>query len=519
MACVAAMVFAACGGTGESGTSPPGGNPDAGIPSPGKDAAPLPGPDAGIGLGATPYSGGTHFRVWAPNATSVAVEGDWNQFSATADPMTMGTDGDWSADIPAASVGQQYAYRIVNGTSKATRADPRAYQMTNAAGRSIIYDQNAYAWKSGTFAEPDLSAMVIYEMHIGTFNVAPADAGTTPGTWQSAIAKLDTLAALGVDMVEVMPPAEFEGDFSWGYDPSYPMAPSSAYGTPDDAKAFIDAAHADGIGVIIDVVHNHYGPDDLSMWCFDLDCLGAGGIYFYTDGNAQTAWGPRPDYGRQEIRDYITDSTRLWLDTYRADGLRWDSTSNIRANNGAAIPDGLTLLQQLNDLVDATAPGKIMIAEDMQNDSSITAATSGGGAGFDSQWDPGFCNPVDDAIIASQDTDRDMNSVASAISGNGAGWQRVIFTESHDQVANGRSRVPEMITPGDPGSIYARKRSTLGAALALTSPGIPMLFMGQEFLTGSYFQDNVPLELDAPHDLPRHLADLHRSARPPPHLQ
>jgi 1,4-alpha-glucan branching enzyme len=454
-------------------------------------------PDAGVPLGATPLrsgGNGVHFRVWAPNATSVAVEGDWNSFSQTADPMTKDPDGTWRLDIATATVGQSYAYRIVNGTAKGTRADPRAFAMTNAAGKSIIVDQNAFAWQSGAFTEPALSNLIIYELHLGSFNVDPANAGTKPGTWATAMAKLDYLVSLGVNAVEIMPPAEFPGSFSWGYNPAYPMAPASAYGTPDDARRFIDAAHARGIAVLIDVVHNHWGPTDLSMWCFDLTCNGAGGIYFYTGTLEQTDWGPRPNYATPEVRAYIEDDTRMWLDTYRADGLRWDSTVNIRSASGTDIPDGISLLREINDMVDATAPTKIMIAEDMQSWADVTTATASGGLGFDSQWDPGFCNPIDDAIINSSDANRDMNAVANALRGGDASWKRVIFTESHDQVANGRSRVPEMITPGDPGSIYARKRSTLGAALALTAPGIPMLFEGQELLTGGAFDDNVPID-------------------------
>src|SRR5262249_12904768 len=194
---------------------------------------------------------------------------------------------------------------------------------------------------------------------------------------------------------------------SRGSTPALTAGPERAYGTADDARAFSDAAHARGMGVVIDVVHNHYGPSDLSMWCFDGECYGAGGIYFYTDARGATQWGPRPDFGRPEVRDFVADSASMWLNEYRADGLRWDSTSNIK-NAGS---DAWQLLQRVNDAVDATQPWKIMIAEDLQGDDWIGKPTSQGGAGFDSQWDAAFFHPIDDNLIEPNDSDRSMPAV------------------------------------------------------------------------------------------------------------
>jgi 1,4-alpha-glucan branching enzyme len=441
------------------------------------------------GLGAIPYAGGTHFGVWAPNADLVFVSGDFNKWSETATPLTLGAGGVWTVDVTGAHPGQEYLYVITHAGQTLRKIDPRARAVTISVGHAIIVDPKAYAWTTTGYTTPSFDEQVIYEMHIGAFN--PTEPGR-PGTWASATDKLDDLAALGVNMLEVLPPAEFAGDFSWGYNPAYPDAPESAYGTADDARAFVDAAHARGMGVIIDVVHNHYGPDDLSMWCFDGECYGAGGIYFYTDARGVTPWGSRPDFGRQEVRDYIADSALLWLNEYRADGLRWDSTVNIR-NVGA---DGWQLLQRVNDAVDASQPWKIMIAEDLQGDDWVGKPTAQGGAGFDSQWDPSFFRPIDDNIIKPNDADRSMAAVRDAIARkyNGQATQRVIYTESHDEVANGKQRIPEMIAPGHADSLDARKRSTLGAAIAMTAPGIPMLFMGQEFVENGWFRDSVPLD-------------------------
>jgi 1,4-alpha-glucan branching enzyme len=448
-------------------------------------------------LGAIPHDGGTLFRVWAPNAANVFVTGDFNAWSATADPLVAeGTSGVWSADVAGALPGQEYKYVIQRpGGATLVKADPRASAMTNSVGNSVITDPDAFAWTASGYHTPAWNEAVVYEMHVGTFNDEP---GGEPGTWLSAAAKLDHLAALGVNMLEVLPPAEFPGSFSWGYNPAFPFAPESAYGSPEDMKYFVDEAHRRGMGVVIDVVHNHWGPDDLAMWCFDGECYGSGngGEYFYTDWRRESGWGPRPDYGRPEVRDYVVDNALMWLNEFHADGLRWDSTVNIRTASGTDLPDGWGLLQRVNNAVDGAQPWKLMIAEDLSNNEWLTKPTSGGGAGFDAQWDAAFFHPIDDTIIAADDGARSMWAVRDAIthSYNGRATGRVIYTESHDEVANGRSRIPEMIWPGHAGSYYSKKRSTLGAAIVMTSPGIPMLFEGQEFLEDGYFADGDPLD-------------------------
>jgi 1,4-alpha-glucan branching enzyme len=352
--------------------------------------------------------------------------------------------------------------------------------------------------KSPAFSTPAWNQMVIYEMHIGTFNDT---AGGSPGTFDSAIARLDQIRDLGINAVEVMPLCEFAGDFSWGYNPAYPFAIEGAYGAINEYKRFVNECHARGIAVIQDVVHNHYGPSDLDMWRFDgWYTNNLGGIYFYNDYRSTTPWGDtRPDYGRSEVRQYIRDNALVWLQEYRCDGLRWDSTVNIRNTNngtGSDIPDGWWVMQLANDDINASQSWKISIAEDLQNNDWITKDTSAGGAGFDGQWDAAFVHPMRTAIIEGTDANRDMNAVASAIGHryNSDSFERVIYTESHDEVANGHSRVPEEIWPGNAGSWWSKKRSTVGAAMVMTSAGIPMIFEGQEVLEDGYFADSDPVD-------------------------
>ncbi|MDB4970997.1 MAG: 1,4-alpha-glucan-branching protein [Myxococcales bacterium] len=484
---------------GVGGVGGDGSGDDAGVAAPDLAAS---GPPADAPLGATPYPGGTRFRVWAPHAAHVFVVGDFNAWSATANELAVesGATGIFGGDVAGAIAGQQYAYAVAlaDGTV-ATRPDPRARLLTASTnGRSVIVDARAYAWKTPAFTPAAFADTVIYEMHLGTFARATP---TTIGTWTTAAAKLDYLQALGISAVEIMPPALSPGDSTWGYSPSWPFATHNAYGSPDDVRAFVDAAHARGIAVYIDVVHNHYSSKT-GLWCWDGDCGGSGngGAYFYPDATRRgTPWGPRPDFSDAAVRGFIRDNALMWLDEYRCDGLRWDSTISIRATtwgpSGVPLPDGAAMLRELNDAVHAL-PHKLQIAEDLQTDATITKATSGGGAGFDTQWDAAFFHPVDDNLLKPNDADRDLNAIRDAITHayNGSATQRVIYTEDHDEVANGKSRIPEMISPGDAGSLVARQRSTVGAAVVMTSPGIPMIFMGQEFLESGHFADTIPLD-------------------------
>ena len=463
----------------DAAVAPPPAPDDAGTASP--DLAP-PGPPP---LGGTVTPTGATFKVWAPHADAVTVTGDFDGWGTTH--LLAKSAGDiWSGEVAGAKAGQRYRYLVSQGGQLLTRSDPRARALDDANGKSVLVDPDAYAWKSAPFAAPDFDHQIIYELHLGTFNVR---AGEPHGTYQSAIDRLDALVALGVNMIELLPIAEFPGSRSWGYNPAGPFAPESSYGTPDDFRALVDAAHARGIGVILDVVHNHY--DSTLLHCWDGDCLGKQGIYFYTNQLANTAWGPRPDFSRPEVQAFVLDNTLMWLSAYRCDGMRWDSTINIHGGDGA----GWSLLRSTNDAAHAQSPRTIQIAEDWQGDAGISKKTKDGGGGFDSQWD-GFVHDINGVILAASDGARSMATIKGAVEReyNAHATERVIFTESHDEVANGKQRIPEMISPGDAGSLAARQRSTLGAAVALTSPGIPMLFMGQEMLTNGYFADNRPLD-------------------------
>jgi 1,4-alpha-glucan branching enzyme len=454
-------------------------------------------------LGSVPDERGTSFRVWAPNASSVAVAGSFNSWSTTDHPLSRQDSGCWAGHVDGAKPGDQYKYVIEhNGVElRPWRSDPRARAMTSSIGDSIIHDPD-FVWDSTTFPAPGWDELVIYELHVGTYRDAP---GGGPGRLPDVIAGLEHLVDLGVTAIQLLPPAEFPGGFSWGYNPSSPFTVETDYGGPDALKRLIAAAHSCGLAVLCDVVYNHLGPGDLGLWRFDgWYAHDKGGIYFYNDHRDRTPWGHnRPDYGRGEVRDYLCDNAIEWLEEFRFDGLRFDATNYIRNIDGGSDPsadlaDGWALLQQINSQIRARQPWKISIAEDMQGNPWITKRTEAGGAGFGSQWDADFVHPVRHALTQIEDSQRDVHAVATAIRRkyNDDALQRVIYTESHDEVAalNGKLRLPEAIHRGDADSWFAKKRSTLGAVLVFTSPGIPMIFQGQEFLEDGSWHDDDPVD-------------------------
>ena len=454
-------------------------------------------------MGATPYDGGVTFRVWAPFASDVQVQGDFNSWKPGTHLFSE-ANGYWSVDQPGAAVGQQYNYAIKNAAtgSVLTHVDPYSRAFKTRGGPSLIAPSDSQ-YPDISYTTPLWNEMVIYELHIGTF-VIDKSLPRPGGTFASAATKLDYLRTLGINAIEIMATGEFETDTSWGYNPAYIFAIEEQYGGPDGFRAFVNEAHKRGIAVIMDVVYNHLGYPAGDMWQFDgWSQNGKGGIYFYNDWRSATPWGDtRFDYGRPEIRNYILDNARRWLQQRFADGLRWDATAWIRNvdghNNDPAndLPDGWSLMQAIHAEIKRTQPWKISIAEDMQGNEWITKDIGAGGAGFDAQWEAPFVHSVRSAIIPVDDSARSMYAVRDAISHsyNNDAFERVVYTESHDEDANGQSRVPEEIWPGNAGSYFSKKRSTLGAALVFTVPGIPMIFQGQEFLENGYFSDTKPLD-------------------------
>ena len=453
------------------------------------------------GMGAIPFEGGAAFRVWAPHAERVAVVGDFNGWDGTATVMESEGNGYWYAEA-SAQLGHEYKYELTSGGQTFQRIDPYARKVTNSVGNGIIYDPGAFDWGYDSPKLGSIDDLVIYELHVGSFN---AQEGR--GSFESVAARLDHLKSLGINALELMPVMEWAGDDSWGYNPAHLFAVESVLGGPDGLKQLVRAAHERDLAVIVDVVYNHFGPSDLPTWQFDgWSENGKGGIYFYNDDRSSTPWGDtRPDYGREEVRAFIRDNALMWLRDFHADGLRFDMTPYIRSKDGSGmdIPEGWAMMREVNSIVREEFPDRILIAEDMQQNPAVSS-TGDEGAAFHAQWDGAFVHPVRAALAAGRDDARSLEDVAGAIlkTYNDDAFQRVIYTESHDEVANGKARVPLEVAPDDTSGELAQKLATLGAATLLTSPGIPMLFMGQEFLQDGWFQDTVPLDWSLTEQVP-----------------
>jgi 1,4-alpha-glucan branching enzyme len=380
--------------------------------------------------------------------------------------------------------------------------DPYAtsIEQTPDGSMNAVIASNATPYNAPGYKTPNWNEAVIYELHIPTFST---QANGARGTFQSALAKLPDLADLGINAIEIMPLGEFDGISSTGYNPGYIFAVEDTYGGPDQFRDFINQAHALGLAVILDVVYNHLGATDL--WQFDgwnpgnNQCpydayLTNGGIYFYTDYRAHTDFGhSRFDMGREEVAQYIFDNARRWLEDRFVDGLRFDSVVNIRAvqvqgNLVADLPDGKTLLRRINQEVQINQGWKLTVAEDLQSEDFITAPLSDpAGYGFGAQWSDSFYWNIRNAVTPPDDVSRNIPTLGYAIAALGGymAFKSVIYSENHDRDDPGQSnggRMNCLISSGTPTDLYAKKRSTLAAAVVLTVPAIPMLFQGQEFL-------------------------------------
>ena len=453
---------------------------------------------------------GVTFRVWAPNATSVAVRGEfsgWTERAMTKDSAT----GYWTATVAEARPNQEYKYflRWPGNTTGSWKHDPRAVWVRN--GNSVVYDHSLFDW--GTSPRPSIPVdrQVMYELHVGSF-YDPNPGDNRPATFDDAVARLDYLQRLGVNVIALMPVNEFGGDYSWGYNPEHLFAIESVYGGPDGLKRLVKAAHQRGMKVQLDVVHNHWNPPGDGLWEFD----GPANIYLPADLIRRwTPWGDRPDYAKGEVRRFIEENIQMLLDDFRIDGFRWDSPQNILgydtrqsgANPDTVSPEGKSLVMAVNRMIHEEYPGRWSIAEDAdllavrpagdwypQGSFADQLRVDDAADSFHGHWQTSFHNEITPQVAsASPDVGRILAKVN--------GWSeppgyRIIFTDNHDKSGdlNNSLRLADRMDPGDPGSKTARRKTLLNAVLTLTAPGTPMLWMGQEFHATGAFSDAAPLD-------------------------
>ncbi len=432
------------------------------------------------------------FRVWAPLPKKVEL-----QLNGKILPMTRNESGWWMAEIPEAKAGDNYGF-ILDGAGPFP--DPRSpLQPEGVHKLSRLVDQNAFLWVDKNFQARPLSSAIIYELHVGTF--------TPQGTFLSTIEKLDHLVGLGVTHVEFMPVVEFSGNHGWGYDGVDLFAPHHAYGTPDDLKKLVDACHARGLAVILDVVYNHLGPSG--------NYLGKYGPYF--SKKFASAWGEGinfdgPDSG--EVRRFFCDNALMWLRNYHFDGLRLD------AFHGIVDTSAIHILEQLKIEVEklSTQLGRhlALIPESDLNDPRLLWPRERGGYQLDAQWSDDFHHTLH-TVLTSEQTGYysdfgGIADIAKALHGafvydgkfskhrgrvhgrpaDGLDGHRFLgYLQNHDQIGNRAlgERSAQLMSLG---------KLKIGAALVLTSPFLPMLFQGEEWGASTpffYFTDYQDAEL------------------------
>ncbi|MCO5969260.1 malto-oligosyltrehalose trehalohydrolase [Actinoallomurus soli] len=435
------------------------------------------------------------YEVWAPAAETVEVETGGSRHAMTRADRP----GWWTADVGAEGGEQDYGF-VLDGDGPFP--DPRSpWQPHGVHGLSRTYDHGRFPWSDEGWRGRPLRGSVLYELHVGTF--------TPEGTFDAAIERLDHLVDLGVDAVELLPVAAFPGRHGWGYDGVHLWAVHDPYGGPDGLKRFVDAAHRRGLAVVLDVVYNHLGPSG--------NYLGRFGPYF-TDAH-QTPWGPAVNVdqaGSDEVRAYIVGNALMWLRDHHIDGLRLDAVHAIRDQRA------LHLLEELAGAVSrlsaATGREMFLIAESDLNDPRLVTSREAGGYGLDAQWSDDFHHALHTLLTGERQGyyadfgtpevlaktltrvflhDGTWSSFRGRTHGRPVDTHRTPghrflgFLQNHDQVGNRATgdRISASLSPG------LRK---VGAALLLTAPFTPMLFMGEEWGAGSpwrYFSDHQEPDL------------------------
>ncbi|MFL6536616.1 MAG: malto-oligosyltrehalose trehalohydrolase [Chthoniobacterales bacterium] len=428
-------------------------------------------------IGAELWSdGGAHFRVWAPKAKRIELVIE----NGGSHAMQPDENGYWSA-AAVAQAGTLYRFRIDG--SDTLYPDPASrFQPQGVHGPSAVIDAQTFRWTDREWRGVKMRGQVLYEMHIGTF--------TKVGTWRAAISELPELASTGITTIEMMPVAEFAGEFGWGYDGVDLFAPTRNYGTPDDLRAFVDAAHASGIGVILDVVYNHLGPEGNYLRQFSDD--------YFTD-RYETEWGDPLNFdgpNSEPVREFFITNGRYWIDEFHFDGFRFDATQCVFDSSDDYIIGAITRAAR-------EAAGErsiIAIAENEPQHTKLVRPRGEGGDNLDGLWNDDWHHSAIVALTGRNEayytdhagTPQEFISAAKygyLFQGQRYEWQDksrgtpsfgvppekfITFIENHDQVSNCAfgKRVRSETGP-------AKYRAM--TALLLLGPSTPLLFQGQEF--------------------------------------
>ena len=433
------------------------------------------------------------FRVWAPFAKKMVVL----LYGNTEDPgdRRLGMegpdrDGWWSVQAEA-EPGQDYAYLI--DADPTPYPDPRALDAAHGVhGPSRLYDQDKFEWHDPLWQGPPLTGAVLYEMHIGTF--------TNGGSFDSAIVHLPYLRELGVTHLEIMPIAEFPGDFGWGYDGVGLFAVTHSYGGPDAFKRFVDACHKNGLAVILDVVYNHFGPVGNYTTKFGP----------YLTENHRTPWGAAVNFeegGSDQVRRYFIDNALMWMRDYHIDGLRLDAVHEYMDRSAVHFMEQLSA--EVDVLSSVLGRRLVLIAESDLNDPRLIKPREAGGMGMDAQWSDDFHHALFTVLYKSDEPGKgyyddfgSMESLAKSLKevfvydgeysayrkrshgrrvGDLSAHHFLGYIQNHDQIGN--RAVGDRIE-----HIVGMRKTKVALALVMMAPFVPMIFQGEEFAASSPFQ-------------------------------
>ncbi|CAI4033109.1 1,4-alpha-glucan branching enzyme [Nitrospira tepida] len=483
----------------------------------------------GTPMGANLIADGATFRVWAPQARSVHVLGDFNgRLRNDASLLTRDAQGHWLGFIPGVQDRQRYMFYIVGEGGEGPKRDPYARELETPFPSECIIRRRDFPWHESGYVTPRFDEFILYQLHVGTFFTPNLpDKG---GTFLDVARKIPHFVELGVTALQLMPIQEFQTQFSLGYNGTDYFSPEMDFAVGDDAlppyveqvnrlldakglrryrveelhgemnqlKALVDLCHLHGIAVILDVVYNHAGGDfgDQSLYFFDRQSTQGGhrnSLYFTDKGHAG---GLVFDFAKPEVRDFLIQNAKFFLDEYRMDGFRYDQVSVID-HDGA--PHGWRFCQDLTSTLHTHRPSALNKAE-YWNVNPYVVKSPPEGAGFDTSLTDGSRIAIRDVIgNASAPDERPLNMTGLANSlwpdGFYEAWRFVQGPENHDIVLKGREqRIARLGDPGNPRSWYARSRARVATGLSLTAPGIPMLFMGQEFLEDKQWSDNFEFD-------------------------
>lgn len=447
-----------------------------------------------LAIGAELLDDGVHFRVWAPECGRIECVLEAGPGAGNSIALKGDADGYFAGLAAAAAAGTRYWFRL---DGEGPFPDPASRSQPDGPhGPSQVIDPCSFRWSDRGWHGCGLEGQVIYEMHVGTF--------TPEGTWEAAARQLPGLRDLGITVLEVMPVAEFPGRFGWGYDGVDLFAPTRLYGMPDDFRRFVDRAHAIGLGVILDVVYNHFGPDGNYLLKFSKD---------YVTDRYDNEWGDAINFdgpNAEPVREFFITNAAYWIDEFHLDGLRLDATQQIFDTSPAHV------LAEITQAVRQAAAGRktLIVAENERQDVKLIRPLAQGGYGMDGLWNDDLHHAAMVALTGHgeayySDYRGTPQELISAVKygylyqGQRSQWQKnprgtpaldvspaafVTFIQNHDQVANSAN--------GTRCSKLANSdRVRAITALLLLAPGTPMLFQGQEFAASSpflYFADHKP---------------------------